>query len=124
VRHRRGDEEDELAPRDGRLEGVGVVRVRLEQPQPLRGAGETPQQRGLAPVPEVTQGCVDDAASAEELPHEPGADVAGGSGDAAHPAAHLSRSMLLPRLPSLGIIPAFCVETVASSALSHSELAS
>jgi len=38
--------------------------VRLEQPQPLRRAGERPQQPGLLVVLEVRQGGVDDAASA------------------------------------------------------------
>jgi hypothetical protein len=47
VRQRRGDEEDEVAAGDGRLEGVGVVHVRLEQPQPLRRTGESPEQPRL-----------------------------------------------------------------------------
>ena len=47
VRHGRGDEEDEVAAGDGWLEGVGVVHVRLEQPQPLRRAGERPEQPRL-----------------------------------------------------------------------------
>jgi hypothetical protein len=41
-------------------------------------------------VTEISQGCMDDAASAEELLDEPCRNVAGGSGDA-HPA-HLSLS--------------------------------
>ena len=44
---RGGEEEDELAAGDGRLEGVGVVHVRLEQHQPLRRAGELSQRRRL-----------------------------------------------------------------------------
>lgn len=47
VRQGRGDEEDEVAAGDGGLEGVGVVHVRLEQPQPLRRAGERPEQPRL-----------------------------------------------------------------------------
>jgi hypothetical protein len=41
---------------------------------------------------------VDGAASVEELPDEPGADVAGSSGDA-HPAAHLSQLFLVASVP-------------------------
>lgn len=47
MRQGRGDEEDEVAAGDGGLEGVGVVHVRLEQPQPLRRAGERPEQPRL-----------------------------------------------------------------------------
>lgn len=50
-----GDEEDEPAASDGLLEAGGVEDVRLEQHQPLRRAGETPQQRGLALVPYNTK---------------------------------------------------------------------
>jgi hypothetical protein len=49
---------------------------------------------------------MDDAASVEELLHEPGADEPGGSGDAAHPAAHLARCLrLFPGLPVAPVRP-------------------
>jgi hypothetical protein len=51
VHHRGGHEEDELAALDRRLEGGGVVDVRLEQRQPLRRAGQPLQQRRLLLVP-------------------------------------------------------------------------
>lgn len=41
----RGDEEYELAPSDRRREGGGVEEVGLEQPQPLRRAGDQPTQQ-------------------------------------------------------------------------------
>ncbi len=47
VMQRGGEEEDELAAGDGRLEGIGVVHVRLEQHQPLHRAGELLQWRCL-----------------------------------------------------------------------------
>jgi hypothetical protein len=47
VRQGRGHEEDEVAAGDGGLKGVGVVHVRLEQPQPLLRAGERPEQPRL-----------------------------------------------------------------------------
>lgn len=127
---RRGDEEDELAAGDRRREGVGVEEIGLEQPQPLRRAGdEPPEQPGLLfiscipptktlnptielnfPIPHrslpislksqhkiespsktntrthASQRGMDDAASLEELLHEPRGDEAGASGDA-HPDA-------------------------------------
>jgi hypothetical protein len=49
--HRGGDEEDELAAGDGLLEGDCVVEVGLEQPEPLRRAGERPEESDLRLVP-------------------------------------------------------------------------
>ena len=40
-----GDEEDELATSDRRREGGGVEEVGVEQPQPLRRAGDQPPQQ-------------------------------------------------------------------------------
>ena len=39
-----GEEEDELAPGDGRREGGRVEEVGVEQPQPLGRAGDQPPQ--------------------------------------------------------------------------------
>ena len=51
VLQRGGDEEDEHAALDRRLKGGGVVDVRLEEHQPLRRAGERPQQPRLLLIP-------------------------------------------------------------------------
>jgi hypothetical protein len=54
VPQRRGDEEDELAPGDGRRERGGVVEVGLEQrqaPRFRRAGDEPPEQPGFLFIP-------------------------------------------------------------------------